>query len=317
MKTLHSSSAKNINRAQSGHALVVGIIAMVLLAVAAIGFLVLVSSQKEKPVLTVNQPNVNADDTLTTGKSNNELAQDVRILMAGNKRDGEQADAANKTLSDAPQPIVDDTSTDTTVETDRLSQLQIVYGKEVDRRVAALKEAQGMLNQLTQAQQNALQPSLAAEIGALGGLKTRATTESSREAFDVDKANLDKEYYNFLLYISQVKLLACADDQAVLVDKYNTLGGKFQERLNTASNNGTDVSMTQITLNNYQAHKTKAKNNVTEVLQTVPGIKAGDYNANRAVLKTYQAKLQAAHDEMAAALTNATTLTLAIQKLPQ
>jgi|GEM_PF-1918740 len=317
------------HRRQRGDALIIGIVAMCLLVAVGIGVFLLISSQKERPILTINPPKVSADDALTTGKSNNELILDVQILTAGAKRDKEQSDAAAKTLNDQPQAVdaddsaaVDGTdnssvSGNATVEQSRLSQLQNKFGSECDRRVGVLKESLSLLSKLTQAQQAVLQPAINAEISAVNGLKTRAQTESSTDAFTVDKANLDKEYYNYLLVISQVKMLVWADDQAVLEDKFNKLGGKFQERLNDASSEGQSTSQTQITLNNYQAHKLNAKNATSVVLREVIAIKAGDYNANRAVLKTYLAKLVLARDELSAGVTNATAITLDIQKLKQ
>ena len=304
-------------RSQRGDALVVGIVCMAVLLVLGIGFVLLLNSQKEKPILTINQPKVSADDQLTDGKSNNELIQDVLILTAGNKRDEEQQKAAEATVNDEPQ-IVDDTaidSTETTVEQDRLSALQTLYGKECDRRIAAIKDALNLQSKLSQVQRDVLEAPLNAEVSAISGLKQRASTETSMDAFMVDKTNLDKEYSTYLLLITQVKLLVWANDQTTLETKYNKLGGKFQERLNDASSKGASTSTPQITLNNYQAHKTNMTTATAGVMKDVPAIKPGDYNANRAVLKTFYSKLESAHKEMEAALTNSKDLVTAIQQL--
>lgn len=303
---------------QRGDAVVVGIVCMVVLVLFAIGFFLLLNSQKEKPILTVNQPKVSADDSLTSGRSNNELVQDALILTAGNKRDSDQLDAATKTLNDQAQAIdaTSTDSTDTTVEQDRLSQLQTAFGSESDRRISNLKDALGMIGQLTKDQQNILEPLLNAEVGTISALKTRAASETATDAFNVDKDNLDKEYVGYLLLISQVKMLAWADDQSILNTKYNTLGGKFQERLNDASGQGASIADSQTVLNNYQAHKTNATAATTKVLKELPTIKAADYNANRAVLKTYLSQLSSAHTELTGALDNAKSLTTAIQQMP-
>ena len=280
---------------QRGAAMIVGVILIVLLLLAAVGFGYYTLTQDKGPVLQVETPKVTADDSLNQGKSNNELVIDRLIIEAGYKRDEEQAKAANSVLADQTLPVGDGVAADTTVEATRLSQLQTEYISESDRRLKNLNIALTLSSKLTSAQKTQSQKVINDEITALTGLKAKSAAETTKENFLADRDALNAEYTDYLMSITQVHLLVWANSQTVLEEKVNVLGGKFQERLNDASNSGESIATAQTQLNDYQSNKTTAKNTTAKALKATAELRPDTFNANKAVLKSYYDQLNSAH----------------------
>lgn len=283
---------------QRGAAAIVGIILIVILVLAAVVFAYFTITQKSGPTLRVETPQVTADDLLTEGKTNNELVIDRMIIEAGHKRDEEQSKAAKAVLGDEKLPVGDGVTASTTVEAARLSQLQTEFIAETDRRLQQLNEALSQADDLPVEQRTLSKKYVNDEITALTGLKAKSAAETSKEAFLTDRDELEKEYTNYLMAVVQVHLLLWANDQTVLGEKVNVLGGKFQERLNDASNSGNGIAAAQTLLNTYQSAKTTAKEATAKALKSVTEVKPGTFNANKAVLESYYNQLATAHAEL-------------------
>lgn len=311
-----SSSTSRLTRYnQHGSAAIVGIICLVVFALVVIGVAFYLATIKDQPTLTYTPPAVTADDPLSDGKSNNELIQDARIINEGVKRDDTQRQAADAALADQAQAIGDNNDTNTTVESSRLSTLQTAFISEGDRRLKSLDTTTQLLPKLTAEQQPAAKKLITDESTAITGLKAKAAAEGTFDTFSVDKTALDKEYANYLLAISQVNMLVWANGQSAVESKVNVLGGKYQERLNTAADHGQDTSAAQVLVNSLQASKSTATDLTTAALKAVPIVKPGDYNANRSVLRTYYTQLSTAHDNLSNVLKSASSLTTEMAKL--
>jgi len=136
------------------------------------------------------------------------------------------------------------------------------------------------------------------EITALTGLKAKSAAETTKDGFLADRDELDKEYTNYLMAQTQVYLLLWANDQTVLGEKVNVLGGKFQERMNDASNSGDSIAATQTLQNSYQSYKTSAKDTTAKALEAIAKVQPGTFNANKAVLQQYYDQLSSAHGSL-------------------
>lgn len=294
--------------------MVVGVVIIVLLLLGAAGLAYVALTSKPGPVLQVETPKVTADDPLSKGKTNNELVIDRMIIEAGLKRDGEQAKAAGDALDDEPLPVGDGVTAATTVEATRLSQLQTEFIAETDRRLKNLNAAAGVANELTTEQKTQSQKVINDEITILTGLKAKSAAETSKEGFLADRDELDKEYTNYLMVMTQARLLRWANDQTVLAEKINVLGGKFQERLNDASNSGESIATAQTNLNSYQSDKTTAKDLTAKARKSTFEVKPSTFNANKAVLKGYYEQLNLAHTNLDRATTTAKTIIAEIKK---
>ncbi len=301
------------NKPESGQVALVGIVLMVVLVVGAIGFTAWTLTRDDAPVITYTPPPVKPDDQLSAGKSSKELVQDVKILEAMAERATEYKKTALVGLNDR-QLSIGTSSTTTAVEQERLSALQTDFIAECTRRIKTLGQLQSALPKLTNSQRPIVEQLVNKEITDLNGMKARVATADSQDAFDAARQMLNQEYANYLLALSQSNLLVWANDQTNAEAKYNTLGGKFQERINEASSNGKSTAEAQTALNGFQAGKATATNLTGQVVKVVPVIRAGEYGANRSVLKTYYDQLTTAHNELAKALANAKTLAIEAQK---
>lgn len=297
---------------QSGVA-IIGIVLMAVLVIGGIGFIGWTLSQKEEPVILYTPPAVSADDPLSEGRSSKELVQDVKILEAIVKRADGYRDAAAKALNDVSLPI-ESTETGSAVEQDRLSELQTDFIAECDRRIKILTETQALLDKLTDSQRPGIEGLINKEITALNGMKVRVANAADLNAFASDRQALNEEYNAYLLALTQTNLLVFANDQTVLGDKINRVGGKFQERINEASSNGVSTAMAQTSLNSYQANKVTARDLTDAVVKVVPTIQPGEQSSNRAVLRTYYDQLNTAHNELTKAVGSAKTLAVEVQK---
>jgi hypothetical protein len=295
-------------------AMVVGVVIIVLLLLVAAGLAYVSLTNKPGPVLQVETPKVTADDPLSKGKSNNELVIDRMILEAGLKRDDQQAKTASETLNDEPLPVGDGVTAATTVEAARLSQLQTEFIAETDRRLKNLNTAADIADELVTEQKTQSQKVINDEITILTGLKAKSAAETTKEAFLADRGELEKEYTNYLMVITQAQLLRWAGDQAILTEKVNILGGKFQERLNDASNSGESIAKAQTHLNSYQSDKTTAKDLTARALKSTLEVKPSTFNANKAVLKAYYEQLNLAHTNLDRAVTTTKAIILEIRK---
>lgn len=298
-KPKHSSQTSPTQR---GAAVIVGVVLIAILLLAAIGFGYYTLTQKQGVGLQVETPKVTADDSLSQGKTNNELIIDRLIVEAGYTRDGEQAKAASNTLADQTLPVGDGITADTTVEATRLSQLQTEYISETDRRLKNLNTSLALTDKLTTEQKTQTQKVINDEITALTGLKAKSAAETTKESFLTDREALNAEYTDYLMSITQVHLLVWANSQTLLEEKVNVLGGKFQERLNDASNSGETIAVAQTQLNDYQSNKTTAKETTAKALKAAAELRPDTFNANKAVLKSYYDQLNSAHNIIAKTL---------------
>lgn len=298
---------------QRGHVALIGIGLMAAVVVTGVGFAVWTSTQQSAPSIVYTPPAVTAEDSLSVGKSSKELVQDVKILEAGLKRAEDYRLTVEQTLADKVLPIGGNTNA-TTVAQDRLSELQTDFIAECDRRIKNLSAAQPLLSSLTDGQRPVVEQLVNKEITDLNGIKARVAGTATQDAFDSARQILNQDYNSYLLAVLQLNLLIWANDQAVSEDKFNKVGGKFQERVDEAGASGKSTATSQTALNSLQASKVTAIDLTNKVVKVVPTILPGEQNSNRSVLKTYYDQLSTAHNELSKALGNAKILVTEAQR---
>jgi hypothetical protein len=313
MKSVQEQKLRIDTKRQRGVVALVGVFLLIFLGIGVIGFVSWTLSHKPQPVLQYTPPKVTADDPLSAGKSTKEIFQDVKILDASVKRGDDLKAATEKVLADTPISSDVDPTTNN-VGQDRLSELQTKFIDECNRRIASLTGAQPLLKKLTAGQRPGVEQLLNKAITDLNSMRARVVKSTDTDAFASDQQVLNQEYNSYLLVLAQANLLAWADDQSATTDKFNIVGGKFQERSDAASNDGKSVATAQTQLNSYQANKVTAKPLTANVIKIVPTIRPGEHNSNRSVLKTYYDQLSTAHNELTKANASAKLLALEVQK---
>jgi flagellar basal body-associated protein FliL len=98
---------KKKNQTQRGNILllIIPIVAVLLLITMGV---IWWTSMNHKQTPKASETSVSADDSLTNGNANANLAQDVRILEAGTTRDKGFVSSTNTALSDESQPVLND-----------------------------------------------------------------------------------------------------------------------------------------------------------------------------------------------------------------
>lgn len=285
----------------------------VLLIGAAIGLAVWTASSKTEQIIQYTPEAAEPDDPLTAGKSTKEIYRDVAILEASMKRQSEYQVAADKVLQDRPQAGSTD-PTASTVEQARLSQLQTLFISEAGRRIDNLTGAQKLLPKVTDSQRPVIEQLINKEITDLNANKARIAATANATALASEQQVMNQEYNAYLLALAQLNLLIWADDQSLVNDKVNIIGGKFQERIDEAGSSGKPTATSQTLINGYQANKVTAKDLTAKVIRVLPTIKPGEHNSNRSVLKTYYDQLNTAHNEHIKALASAKKLAAEVQQ---
>lgn len=299
--------------------IVVPIVAFVLLVI--VGALWWVVSRQEKPEPKIDGPTVSATDPLTTGNTNQNLSQDVQILDAGLKQDGSNVAATDKALNDEAETVVSDAtgvSSGATQQKQQLAQLQTRASEEVNRRVGNLNDLLEQLDKLqhsSEAQVTAYKAAVNKEITTLTGINNKINGDTSLSAATTDAKQLDTEYVSYMLVAPKMHLIITADWQQTLEAKLETFANKIQDRLNTANNQGADISQAQITLNDLLSHVHAAEQLSQKVAGIVPPIQVGHYEANVGVLKSYHQQLNTANTNLTTAFQDAQKLLGEVQGL--
>lgn len=312
-------NVQNLQKSQNPQAGVIsslGLGLMILVVFAVIGLTVWVVAGNNKPSLVYTPPKVTADTPISAGKSTKEIIQDVRVLDAGYKRVEADEASAEKALQDKQYTGDGDVSSVDQQQGD-LSEMQTIMIKESNRRIQAMAKAKPLLKRLTSSQRPAVEQLLNGETSILNDLKQKVIKVSDVDSLDPIQQELNGEYNNYLLGLAQVNLLAWANDQANLNEKFNKVGGKFQERADTASNNGQSIATMQTILNGYQANKLTARSLTNGVIRVVPTIRPGEQESNRSVLRTYVTQLTTANNELSKANAAAKKLVIQVQNFGQ
>lgn len=312
-KTFTLKKSKN---PQAGVISSLGLGLMILVVFAVIGLTIWIVAGNNKPSLIYTPPKVTADTPISAGKTTKEIIQDVRVLDAGFKRTEIYKASSEKALADK-QYTGDGDASSVDQQQDDLSEMQTVFIKESNRRIQAMTKAKPLLKRLTSSQRPAVEQLLEGEISILNNLKQQVVKVTDVNELDPQQQELNGEYNNYLLGLAQVNLLAWANDQATLNEKFNKVGGKFQERADTASNNGQSIAAMQTILNGYQANKLTARSATNGVIRVVPTIRPGEQESNRSVLKTYVTQLTTANNELSKANVAAKKLAAQVQSFDQ
>lgn len=208
-------------------------------------------------------------------------------------------------------------SSGATTEKQQLAQVQTRASSETSRRLNALNAVLPLITKLgnvSTSQQKVYTTAVNQQIKNLQSSNTEINGDATLAAATTDARKLDTEYATFMVLVPKVHLVITADDQQLLEAKFTTESNKMQDRLNTANNQGKDISAAQITLNDMLAHVQTAQGLSDTVAKAVPPIELGQYDANHAVLVSYYNQLKTAQDNLNAALNDAKTL---LGEMPQ
>lgn len=202
-------------------------------------------------------------------------------------------------------------STTSSVNSNKIANLQARANKEIDRRLGRLNKLIARINnmkRLTADQKSSLISQIQTEITNLTNLKTKIAGDTDLPTLKADVRSIVTSYRVFALFVPQISLLASADRTLEVTDKLTAIATKLQTRIQTAQNNGKDVTSLQTALTDMQNKISDAKTQATNAINAVLPLTPSGYPGNVTVLQSSRTVIQTAHQDLVTARQDAKTI---------
>ena len=204
----------------------------------------------------------------------------------------------------SPAPTADDQAT-------HLSNLQTRGATEIDRRITNLGAALTKLTattKLTPSDKTALQGQINTELTALASLKTKLAADTDLATARVDVQSIVSDYRVYVLMLPKTRMVATTDRFGEVEDKLVTIDATLQAKVDAAKAAGKDTTTMQASLDDLKAKTADATSKTSGITPQLLAIAPTDYNANHAVLLTFNQTLLAAQVDLKAARDDATSV---------
>jgi hypothetical protein len=196
--------------------------------------------------------------------------------------------------------------------------------QEIDRRTTALTalntRVQAM-QKVTDAFKQSLSATIQTELTNLAALKAKIDADTDLATLKTDIKSITQSYRIFALILPQGSIAAAADREVTLVSMMSTLGSKLQARIQSAGQNGNDVTKLTAALTDMAAKlqdaQTQAAASVTVSAALTPD--NGDATkmaSNTAALKQARADIKAANADLTAARKDVNTILAGLKTMP-
>ncbi len=210
------------------------------------------------------------------------------------------------------------TSTESTTDIQRLTNVRQRGENEITRRLNSLNELIARINATTKLTASD-KATLIAEVNAqITGLSTIKTTINSDTSFTEAKGDAQKIISNYRVYafiFPKVQLIVAADRQQVTETKLATLAINLQSTINTATVAKKDTTSLQAQLNDMMAKNTTAQAISSKVETGVLALQPKDYTTDHTILKAYRDQLKTAHTDIMTAAFDAKSIVSALKDL--
>ena len=199
---------------------------------------------------------------------------------------------------------------------DLVSALQEKGGDATDAQatvLTSLSQRVGGIQQLPDQTKTSLQQEIAAQSSALEDLRDKVFNEVSVGSLREDAKTMDVLLRSYALSVPKIALIAATDRIATLTDDMQTVGAKFQSRIDALLAKGSDVSAAQQALTDYNAKTADAQTLASLTQNTLLNIPAGTttptaFAANVATLQDADEKITQAQQSLQAARQDLTSI---------
>ena len=215
-------------------------------------------------------------------------------------------------------PAVTNNGTPISVDQTHLQTIIAKGGQEITRRLTTLGSLSSKINSAAKLNANDksyLVSEVNAEISGLTALKAKLDAETTLAAAKADAQSTYSEYRVYALVVPKVALIKMADDQQVSENRLQALAQKLQTRINSAKDNGKDVTTLQTELGNMMAQTNNAAAISSGIEQKVLTLQPSDYDSNHAVLSGDRDQLKNAHADNQAAVADVKNLVSALKNM--
>jgi NADH dehydrogenase/NADH:ubiquinone oxidoreductase subunit G len=188
--------------------------------------------------------------------------------------------------------------------------------REIERRVTSLNNLitriQSM-KKITDSQKASFVTQIQTQITNLNNLKVKIDADTDLAVLKEDKQSILTEYRVYMLFIPKLRIIAAADRILEISDDITSLLTKVQTVINTAQQNGRDVTTINSIISEIQTQITDAKTQAQNAIDTVSSLTPdlGDKN----IVASNTSALKSAREMLRGAVQDINTARFDIQKI--
>lgn len=208
--------------------------------------------------------------------------------------------------------------TTVSVNTTRLQNIISKGDQEIERRLTTLNTLTSKINaatKLTASDKTTLSNEVSTTISGLTSLKTQLDASTTVTVAVGNAQDIYTEYRVYALVAPKIDLIKVADDQQAVEAKLTALAQKLQTRIAAEQQAGKNVTTLQSELTDMNAKIAASQAISLNIESTVINLEPSDYNSNHAVLSGDNTQLKTAHNDNAAADTDAKNIVAALKSL--
>ena len=216
-----------------------------------------------------------------------------------------------------PSPVDVRTLTATEQAT-RIATLKTKGDVEISRRLTALADAKGKiqnLTTLTQDDQNALNTEVTNDMTKLKSLRTTLDSETTLTGARTDVQSIISDYRVYVLVLPVARLVEAIDKLTDVENKLTTLQAKIQGGADKEQSGGKNVTAIQKSVSDMQSQINAAQNATTGLTAKLLALQPSDYNTNHAVLMQYRTNLGSAETALKTARDDANSAIVGLNTL--
>lgn len=183
--------------------------------------------------------------------------------------------------------------------------------KEIDRRITSLNNLITRINnnqKLTADEKSSLSAQVQSEISGLTSLKSRIASGTDLATLRTDVKSITNEYRVYALIMPKTGIIYSADLILSHVTSLNNIYNKLQARIQTAQQNGKDVTSLQNSLNDMKTKLDDAQKQAETAKAAVLTLEPNGYPANKTQLLSSRADLKTAREDLVAAKKDANAI---------
>ncbi len=190
----------------------------------------------------------------------------------------------------------------------QMTKAQTRADQEIQRRIAALTSLSSRMDattRLSASLKQGLANNIQNQIQLLTALQAKIDADTDIATLKTDIASLAQEYRIFILIVPQGRISALGDRVATITAMMQGIGNKLQSRMQTASQQGVDISGPTALLVDLGAKIVDAQNQAQTAINTIAGLTPD--NGNKVTMAINSTSLSEAHSDLKIAQTDLIT----------
>lgn len=200
----------------------------------------------------------------------------------------------------------------------RVTDLKTRADNEITRRINSLSTLTtklGNMKHLTSTQITSFTTEVNTEISNLTALKAKIDADTDITTLRADVKSIVTEYRVYYIFIPQITILAAADRALNVVDMFNALYTKLQQRIQEAQTAGNNVTTLTTTLSDMQTNITNAQTTANQIITMVLPLNPSGYPGNKTTLQSARTMFKTIYQDFVSARKDAKTIIQTLRSL--